>query len=57
MGCCRNLFLTPITPILGMQHLCCLCEIQAHPTNPVEMYATKIAYLHGFYPLHHMLHQ
>ena len=27
MGCCRNLFLTPITPILGMQHLCCLCEI------------------------------
>jgi hypothetical protein len=39
MVCCRNLFLTPITPILGMQHLCCLCEIQAHPTNPVEMYA------------------
>jgi len=27
MGCCRNLFLTPITPILGMQHLCWLCEI------------------------------
>jgi hypothetical protein len=27
MGCCRNLFLTPITPILGMQHLCCLCDI------------------------------
>ncbi len=42
MGCCRNLFLTPITPILGMQHLCCLCEIQAHPTSPVEMYATTL---------------
>jgi hypothetical protein len=33
MGCCRNLFLTPITPILGMQHLCCLCEIHMSNTG------------------------
>jgi len=50
MGCCRNLFLTPITPILGMQHLCCLCEIQAHPTNPVEMYATGGSVVAGLVP-------
>ena len=50
MVCCRNLFLTPITPILGMQHLCCLCEIQAHPTNPVEMYATGGSVVAGLVP-------
>jgi len=50
MGCCRNLFLTPITPILGMQHLCCLCEIQAQPINPVEMYATGGSVVAGLVP-------
>ena len=39
MGCCRNLFLTPITPILGMQ-----------PIKSVEMYATGDSVVAGLVP-------
>ena len=39
MGCCRNLFLTPITPILGMQHLCSLCEIHYGIFPHISAYA------------------